>query len=120
MSFLNNIFGNSNSSNIFFETLESESQFDRIDVKSADKPQLIFKHSTRCMISKSVLRKFKIKMTDVDKYDIYYLDILAHGNLSDAISQRYGIAHESPQLIQIENGKATKYASHYKISDLVS
>jgi bacillithiol system protein YtxJ len=45
----------------------------------------------------------------------YYLDLLEHRNISNAIAQDTGVEHESPQAILIENGKVLKHASHMSI-----
>lgn len=118
MSLFNNLFGTSAKENIDgvnFTPLQTMVQLDAIDLASNTNPQLIFKHSTRCTISSGVLRKFKRKIKNRDGYDIYYLDLLRYRNLSNEIANRYGIAHQSPQLLQIVNGKAVCHASHYDI-----
>jgi len=45
----------------------------------------------------------------------YYLDLLEHRNISNAIAQDTGVEHESPQAILMENGKVLKFASHLSI-----
>jgi thioredoxin 1 len=37
-------------------------------------------------------------------------------DVSDAVVERTGIRHESPQAIILKNGEAIYYASHYSIS----
>lgn len=84
---------------------------------SYEKKAVIFKHSTRCGVSRMVLRKFENEMGLVkDKAVFYFLDLLAHRNLSDKISRDFGIVHQSPQMIVLENGKAVANASHENIS----
>ncbi|PID71112.1 MAG: bacillithiol system redox-active protein YtxJ [Flavobacteriales bacterium] len=118
MPLFKNLFGripNDNSKDVVFTPLQTEKQLDQIHLASNTKTQLIFKHSTRCLISKSVLQKFKQRIVNHNDYDIYYLDLLKYRKLSDEIAGRYGINHQSPQLIQIKKGKATYHASHFKI-----
>ena len=65
MSFLKNIFGDNKSEEkqnenveAKFFTLNNISQFDEIDEISHTKPVVLFKHSTRCIISRTVLKQF--------------------------------------------------------------
>ncbi len=80
---------------------------------------LIFKHSTRCGISRMVLRSLENKLTGLDEgNELYYLDLLKHREISNAIEKQFAVKHESPQLIVIENEKAVKSATHYEVLDL--
>ena len=98
--------------------LTSEEQIDQVILESAAKPVLLFKHSTSCSISSMSLdrlsRNWKAK--DADKITPYYLDLLAYRNLSNLVAERFGIPHESPQVLIIQNGKVTYHESHYGIS----
>lgn len=77
---------------------------------------ILFKHSTRCSISKGVLSKFEKQMDESD-YNIgyYFLSLLAHRDISNQIAIDFGIEHESPQIIVLEDGKAVLSASHRSI-----
>jgi len=44
------------------------------------------------------------------------LDLLAHRELSNKMAEVFGVEHQSPQLIVVENGKAVSNASHEAIS----
>ena len=50
-------------------------QLDTITEKSSTKTQVIFKHSTRCGISRMVLKQFEALLTETySTIDFYYLD----------------------------------------------
>lgn len=124
MSFLDKIFGGSDAekdSVKFWNSIESESDLEEAVKKSFEKKVAIFKHSTRCHISKTVLRNFEKEVQNsAQDAEFYFLDLLAHRNLSNKIADDFGVQHQSPQLIVLENGKAVKNASHHSISlDLV-
>lgn len=97
--------------------LEDIKQLDLIDEASAITPILIFKHSTRCSISSTALNRLERnwKPEDSKMLQPYFLDLLSYRSISNAIADRYAIAHESPQIIIIENGKAIYHASHTAI-----
>ena len=98
--------------------LNSEEQIDQLITDSAEKPVLLFKHSTSCSISRMALDRLlrNWKTEDSDIITPYYLDLIAFRSLSNLVAERFGIPHESPQVLLIEKGKVTYHESHYGIS----
>lgn len=94
--------------------LSSEEQL--LQLKSQDKPSVIFKHSTRCHISNMALRFFERDWEENPNVNLYFLDILEHRSLSQQIAESFHVHHESPQLILIHNGECILDASHQDIS----
>ena len=120
MSFLKNIFGsseNQNESNIKmdWEPLNHISQLDEIVAASNEKPVAIFKHSTRCSISRMALKQFENEFDFTEKVTPYFLDLITFRDVSNDIASRFGVQHQSPQLILIKDGKAIYDASHSDI-----
>ncbi|MDW8850562.1 bacillithiol system redox-active protein YtxJ [Flavobacterium sp. MMLR14_040] len=120
MSFLNSIFGNSENadspkSNVNWTELTDVLQLQEIEAISNDKPVVIFKHSTRCSISRMALKQFEREFELNDTVDAYFLDLIAHRDISNEIAQKFNVYHESPQLILIKNGKAVYDVSHSDI-----
>jgi bacillithiol system protein YtxJ len=98
-----------------FKELESEDQLQAI--KGSKGYTVIFKHNTTCPISKSVRRHFEVEAEQLPQVEaVYFLDLLAHRNLSDAIAEQYNIEHESPQLLLIKEGQCTYHEALYDIS----
>ncbi len=98
--------------------LENINHLNAIDGESKDKKVLIFKHSTICSISSTSLDRIERnwKEENTRKIKPYYLDLLAHRNISNEISSRYRVLHQSPQLLIIENGICIYRASHLDIN----
>jgi bacillithiol system protein YtxJ len=120
MSFLKNIFGSSENQNesnskMDWEPLNDISQLDAIGALSNDKPVAIFKHSTRCSISRMALKQFENEFDFPEKVTPYFLDLIAFREISNDIASRFGVQHQSPQLILIKNGKAVYNVSHSDI-----
>ena len=119
MSLFKNIFGSSEeenkSSKIAWRQLTDLGQLNEIVEVSNEKLVLIFKHSTRCSISRYSLKQFENEFTFEDKIVPYFLDLIAHRDVSNEIAQRFGVFHESPQIILIKEGKAIYDASHESI-----
>ena len=104
------------SNSIPWITLNQEAQLDQIIADSFEKPQMIFKHSTRCGISSMVMDRFSQAYPySEEEANLYYLDLLKFRPVSDLISSRLNIWHESPQLIVLENGQVKSHASHNSI-----
>lgn len=95
--------------------IENREQLDTIVEESFDNPVLIFKHSTRCFISKSALRMFESEFNHQSEIMPYFLDLLEHRDISNEIAQRFDVVHQSPQVIIIQDGKAIYNASHERI-----
>ncbi|WKZ67747.1 MAG: bacillithiol system redox-active protein YtxJ [Flavobacteriales bacterium] len=98
--------------------LTDEAQLDAIDQQSAERPVLIFKHSTRCSISSAALNRLESAWgaADEDLGAIYLLDLIRHRGISNAIADRYGVQHESPQVLVIRHGRCVHHASHFGIT----
>lgn len=120
MSFFDKIFGGKeegSEKNRLWKYIESEEDLKKAIEHSFTRKIAIFKHSTSCFISKTVLRNFEKEIENSDqKPDLYFLDLLAHRDLSNKIASDLGIRHESPQLLVIENGTVISNASHQHIS----
>jgi bacillithiol system protein YtxJ len=120
MSFFNSMFGSSDNSespksNVNWIPLTNLAQLDDIEKISSVKPIVIFKHSTRCSISRMALKQFE-RQYDLDEtVDAFFLDLIAHRDVSNEIANKFNVYHESPQLILIKNGKAVYDVSHSDI-----
>ena len=99
--------------------LENIDQLNTIIEDSFFTPQLIFKHSTRCSVSRFVLNEFKSSygFSEVD-FTAYFLDLLRYREISNAIANQFDVVHQSPQLLVIKNGKAVAYASHENVNKI--
>jgi bacillithiol system protein YtxJ len=96
--------------------LTSVDQLEEIERKSFEKPQILFKHSTRCSISSISMNKF-VKNYSIaqEDADLYYLDLLNYREVSNEVGYKFQIMHQSPQVLVIKDGAAIYDASHYAI-----
>lgn len=95
--------------------LKSEEQIKELIEKSYDKPQVIFKHSSRCGISAMAKNRLERSVAPSNT-DFYFLDLIAHRNISNKISSDFEVYHESPQILVIKNGECTYDESHSAIT----
>ena len=119
MSLFKNIFGsadeNNNSSKMSWTKLTDLGQLNEIINLSTTKPVIIFKHSTRCSISRMALKQFENEFDLEEKVTPYFLDLLENRIISNEIATRFDVEHQSPQLILIKDGKAIYNVSHSDI-----
>lgn len=120
MSFFDKIFGGKeegSEKNPLWKYIQSEEDLNKAIENSFTSKIAIFKHSTSCFISKTVLKNFEKEIENSDnKAELYFLDLLAHRSISNKIASDLNIRHESPQLLVIENGMVINSASHQHIS----
>ena len=94
-------------------------QLKTVDAQSNTRIQVIFKHSTRCGISRMVLKQFELDYYLTENHlDLYYLDLLNYREISNEIAVKFQVMHESPQLLVIKNGEAVAYENHGGINSL--
>ncbi|HEY0030418.1 MAG TPA: bacillithiol system redox-active protein YtxJ [Bacteroidia bacterium] len=99
--------------------LTAEEQLNELDQLSHQlevKGVVIFKHSTRCSISSMALDRLERSWNLSDEIPVYFLDLIRYRALSDEIARKYGVSHESPQILVIKNGKCSYTTSHSDIS----
>jgi len=101
----------------YWSTITNSNQLDEIIEESKTQPVAIFKHSTRCGISFNI--KYNLEENwDFEEKDLkfYYLDLIAYRSISNLVAQKFGIIHQSPQVIMLKNGKVVFDTSHHMIS----
>lgn len=124
MGFIKKIFGSTEPKKIKedkilpWKPLTTVEQLDIIETLSKGKTQLIFKHSTRCGISKMVMNQFVAAYNIDINADLYYLDLLNFRDVSNEAGYKFQVLHQSPQLLVIKNGIAVAHASHGAINEM--
>lgn len=122
MSFFKNIFSGSSedhsntSAKMDWNVLTDLEQLNEIVSLSNQKPVIIFKHSTRCSVSRMALKQFENEFYQAGEVTPYFLDLIAYRAISNAIASQFGVPHQSPQLLLLKNGKSVYDVSHSDIS----
>ncbi|MEP7318244.1 MAG: bacillithiol system redox-active protein YtxJ [Panacibacter sp.] len=94
--------------------LTQTEQFVNILEQSYKKPQVLFKHSSRCSVSSVALQRME-KSSTIPNADFYFLDLIRFRNISDKIAHDLNVYHESPQILLIINGECIYDESHLGI-----
>lgn len=86
--------------------------------ESCERPVLLFKHSRYCGVSCEALDELQSHIDARAGADVAYKVIIVqtHRPVSDAVAQRLGLRHETPQAILLRDGKVVWNASHFRIT----
>ena len=119
MSLFNGFFDKKNEvpkSTFAWKNLSSIEDLNKAQQDSHIKTVVLFKHSTRCSISRFVLKNFENTVTiPEEEMDFYFLDLIEYRSVSNEIAERFNVIHQSPQLIILKKGEAVYDASHESI-----
>ena len=96
--------------------LERTAQIDDLVERSHSTPCLIFKHSTKCLISDVALGRLEKQWHfQTDQIIPYFLDAIAFRPISKYICETFEEHHETPQILLIENGECILEANNMDI-----
>ena len=86
--------------------------------ESRERPVLLFKHSRYCGVSCEALDELQSHIDARAEGVVAYkmITVQTHRPVSDAIAQRLGLRHETPQVILLRDGKVVWNASHFRIT----
>lgn len=86
-------------------------------IKKATGYSVIFKHSTRCSVSSMAKRNFELNWAVIPgNTPFYFLDLIAHRDISSLVAETFQVHHESPQMLLIKDGECILDSSHSDIS----
>jgi len=77
---------------------------------------ILYKHSTRCQVSAVVIDEVLRFGEAHPDWTTYVLKVIEQRQLSDAVAERLGVSHESPQVFVIRQGRCVWHASHHFIT----
>ncbi|MEX0720456.1 MAG: bacillithiol system redox-active protein YtxJ [Balneolaceae bacterium] len=119
MGILNKIFGGEESGekdDFEWQMISSEEDLENILAASNYKPQIVFKHSTRCATSYfSRVSLETLSESDKVKVECNMVDVIQNRPVSTFISEKLHIRHESPQLFIIHEGRVVWHGSHQDV-----
>ena len=99
-----------------WKEITSVEEFNEMLNAPTDKAKLFFKHSTRCSISSMALKGFERAWNvSSDDFELYFVDLIAHRDISNAIAAESHVEHQSPQVVVWRNGEVIYNASHHHI-----
>ena len=94
--------------------LTHEDQLQEIVIRSQERSQVIFKYSSRCGLSDIIYRRLQAKCCP-QSADFYFLDLLTYRKISNMVAEKFGVEHQSPQVLVIRDGECIFEESHMSI-----
>ena len=92
-------------------------ELERMLAESRTRPLLLFKHSYTCGVSAEALDEVYAHIEEQARGVRYAMvTVQTHRDVSNAIAERLGIRHETPQAILVRNGRAVWNASHFRVT----
>jgi bacillithiol system protein YtxJ len=92
-------------------------ELDAALLRAQSEPIVIFKHSPSCGVSAQASEDIADMLdTTVFPLPLYVVSVRAQRAVSDAITRRCGIRHESPQVLLVHRGAVLWHASHFRVS----
>lgn len=99
-----------------WQNLQNTDELGSIAEASGNRPQLIFKHSTRCGVSAAAKRRLEDAQDELAQgMDLHFLDLIAFRDVSNEIASRFSVEHESPQILLLRGGTTVLHLNHYDI-----
>ena len=101
--------------------LTSLQELDAALAHSAQRPIVIFKHSSTCGTSAMAYEEIEAWIdtllggTSVP-IDVYVVHVQTSRAVSNAIATRLGVRHESPQVLLVHEGAVRWSASHFRVT----
>lgn len=99
------------------QRIESLAALDELLERSKERPVWVFKHSLTCGISSTAVaefRRFADQSSDAAVFAI--IEIQNARAVSNALAERTGVRHQSPQAVLLRDARAAWHASHYQIN----
>jgi bacillithiol system protein YtxJ len=98
-----------------FIALQSEEGLRQAIERSRGAPVVLFKHSSACSLSAYAYHELG-RLTHPADPPVYVLVVQAERSLSNAVERRFGIRHQSPQVIVLYDGEPVYDASHGRVT----
>jgi bacillithiol system protein YtxJ len=98
-------------------TLQGIDELDRVVAESRRRPLLLFKHSYSCGVSAEALDELLTHLDD-KRGDAHYaiVTVQTHREVSNAITEKFGVRHETPQALLVRDGEVVWSASHFHVN----
>ena len=98
-------------------SLQRIDELERLIADSDVQPVLLFKHSYTCGISAEALDELLAHLSEENSTVRYAMvTVQTHREISNAVSTKLGVRHETPQALLLRNGRVVWSASHFRVN----
>ena len=102
--------------------LQNLDDLDRLLSESHARPLLLFKHSYSCGVSAEALDELvdhlnaDVVAAGLTEPQYAMVTVQTHRDVSNAVSTRLGVRHETPQALLVRDGRVVWAASHFRVT----
>ena len=103
-------------------SLHSVADLDRLLSESHTRPLLLFKHSYSCGVSAEALDELvdhlnaDMLTAGLPEPQYALVTVQTHRDVSNAVTARLGVRHETPQALLVRDGRVVWAASHFRVT----
>ena len=100
-----------------FIPVTTEAELEGAIATSADRPVLFFKHSQTCGLSAQAFDELDAWLAEAgEEPHVYIVTVQTHRHLSNELSRRFNIRHETPQVLLVRHGACTWHGAHFRVT----
>jgi bacillithiol system protein YtxJ len=96
--------------------LESLADLDEAVHRSHAHPIVIFKHSATCGVSAFAREEVEDFTALEREVEVFVVSVQFGSIVSNEIAKRFGLRHESPQVLVVHHGVLVWHASHFRVT----
>jgi bacillithiol system protein YtxJ len=97
--------------------LRGVEELDTVLTSSRERPILLFKHSYSCGVSAEALDELVAHLNDREHdVRVAMVTVQTHREVSNAITAKLGVRHETPQALLVRDGRVVWSASHFRVT----
>jgi bacillithiol system protein YtxJ len=96
--------------------MKSLTDLDEAVQHSYDRPIVIFKHSATCGTSAFAFEEMEELIALEPAAEVFVVSIPFGRPVSNEIARRFGVRHESPQVLVLRDGGIAWHASHFRVT----
>jgi bacillithiol system protein YtxJ len=97
--------------------LREIAELDRLLAESAERPVLLFKHSYACGTSAEALDELLSHLDErAGQARVGIVTVQTDRAVSNAVTARLGIRHETPQILLVRDSRVVWSASHFHVT----
>ena len=97
--------------------VEHLDDLEQLLIESERRPLLLFKHSHTCGVSAEALDELVDHLNgDVPDARYAMVTVQTHRHISNAVAERLGVRHHTPQAILVRDRRAVWTASHFRVN----
>jgi bacillithiol system protein YtxJ len=100
--------------NLSIKKLESQEDWNKLYTE--EETFFMMKNSVTCPVSSEAFTEMESYAKSAPPFPVYYLNVQELKQLSNEISEKFNIKHESPQVLLFHKNDVVWNASHWKVT----